>query len=97
MKYLNRYLPKRLLKCERASFIFVVPLIVTVVVLIIGVYLLATLETAMPTLEENSAGANMTDSIFAISWNAYGLAVIIPIIVVAGVIIGYLIMGFNPR
>lgn len=85
---------KKLFKSDKASVGMVIALIVTVAVLVIGVYLLATFQGAMPTVTDETAN----DTMFAIldaGWSAFGLAVIIPIVVVAGAVIGYLVRGFG--
>lgn len=85
---------KRFLHNEKASVAMVIGLIVGIAVLVIGVYLLATFQGAMPTISD--ATANTTAyAIFGAGWDAFGLAVIIPIIIVASVIIGYLVRGFG--
>ncbi|MCW4046972.1 MAG: hypothetical protein NWE99_05345 [Candidatus Bathyarchaeota archaeon] len=81
-------------KDNRGSIGLVVALIVTVVALVIGVYVLATFQTAMPNITNPTANSTATN-IFTASWNAFGLAVVVPLIVVAGAIIGYIIRGFS--
>jgi hypothetical protein len=80
--------------CKRGSVGMVIALIVTVAVLVIGVYILTVFQTAIPNITDATANATATN-IFAAGWSAFGLAVIIPIIVVAGAIIGYLVRGFS--
>jgi len=72
----------------------VIGLIVTVAVLAIGVYILVTFQGSMPTIDDPIANKTATN-IFTAAWNAYGLAVVIPIIIVAGAVIAYLISGFT--
>jgi len=79
---------------KRGSIGLVVALIVTVVVLVIGVYILATFQASMPTIAD--ATANETaEAVLGAGWSAFGLAVIIPIIVVASAVIGYIVKGFG--
>lgn len=75
----------------------VIALIVTVAVLVIGVYILATFQASVPQIgaDENATENITATNIYAAGWSAFGLAVIIPIIVVAGAIIGYLVKGFS--
>lgn len=82
---------------KRASVGMVISLIVTVAVLVIGIFILTTFQGAIPNIDDTLyPEANATaESIFQIGWSAYGLAVVIPIIVVAGAIIGYLVVGFS--
>ncbi len=72
----------------------VVALIATVAVLVIGVYILTTFQSSIPNIVETTANETATN-VLAAGWNAFGLAVVIPIIVVAGAIIGYLVRGFS--
>jgi hypothetical protein len=84
---------RNFLKDKRGSVAMVIALVVTVAVLVIGVYLLTTFQGSMPAM---TGTANTTAyAIYGAGWSAFGLAVIIPIIVVAGAIIGYLIRGFG--
>lgn len=84
---------KRFARNKRGSVAMVIGLIVAVAVLAIGVYILSTFQTAMPAM---TGTANTTAyAIYDAGWDAFGLAVIIPIIVVASVIIGYLVRGFG--
>lgn len=85
---------KNLLNDKRASVTMVIALIVTVAVLVIGVYILTTFQTAIPSITDTTANQT-AENIFSAGWNAFGLAVIIPVIVVAGAIIGYLVRGFS--
>jgi uncharacterized protein (UPF0333 family) len=82
------------IKDKRANVGMVIGLIVTVAVLVIGVFILSTFQTSMPSLAAGTANTTAT-AIYAAGWQAFGLAVIIPIIVVAGAIIGYLVRGFS--
>ena len=87
---------RNFLRSKRASVGMVIALIVTVAVLMIGVFILATFQTSMPSIQNSSYASNTTaTAIFAAGWQAFGLAVIIPIIVIAGAIIGYLVRGFS--
>jgi hypothetical protein len=85
---------KKLMENKKASVAMVIALIVTVAVLVIGVYILYTFTGAIPSMPAGTANTTATNVINA-GWNAFGLAVIIPIIVVAGAIIGYLVRGFQ--
>ncbi len=87
-KYLSLYNDKR------GSVAMVIALIVTVAVLVIGVYIMVTFQEGMPSITDPIANRTATN-IFEAAWNAYGLAVVIPIIIVAGAIIGYLVRGFS--
>ena len=82
------------IKDKRASVAMVVGLIVAVAVLAIGTYLLATFQTSMPTVSDATANTTMY-AIYDAGWDAFGLAVIIPIVIVAAVIIGYIVRGFG--
>lgn len=88
---------RRLTDDNKGSVTMVIALIVTVAVLVIGVYLLATFQGAMPQIgaDENATSNITATAIYAAGWSAFGLAVVIPIIVVAGAIIGYLLKGFS--
>lgn len=79
---------------KRGSVAMVIALIVTVAVLVIGVYILATFQASVPNITDTTANTTATN-IYSAGWSAFGLAVIIPIIVVAGAIIGYLVRGFS--
>lgn len=81
-------------KDKRGSVGMVIALIVTIAVLVIGVYILTTFQGAMPTITDTTAN-DTANAIFSAGWSAFGLAVIIPTIVVAGAIIGYLVRGFS--
>lgn len=85
---------KKFLNNKNASVGMVIALIVTVAVLVIGVIILATFQDAIPTITDTTANTTKND-ILSAGWSAFGLAVIIPIIVVAGAIIGYLVRGFS--
>lgn len=85
---------RSLLKDNRASVAMVIALIVTVAVLVIGVYILATFQGAVPNITDTTANET-AENVYSAGWSAFGLAVIIPIVVVAGAIIGYLIKGFT--
>lgn len=74
------------------SVTMVVMLIGTIAALVLGVYILATFQGGMPTIDDPTANATATN-IFGAGWNAFGLAVVIPIIVVAGAVLGYLVRG----
>lgn len=90
----SRFSLKRFVRCKRGSAAMVITLIVTVAILVIGVYILVTFQTSMPEITDTTAN-DTVNNIFTAAWNAYGLAVIIPIIIVSGAIIGYLIRGFT--
>lgn len=85
---------KSLIKNKRGSVSMVIALIVTIAVLVIGVYILTTFQAAVPNITDATANAT-AENIITAGWSAFGLAVIIPIVVVAGVIIGYLVRGFG--
>ena len=80
--------------CKRGSVGMVIALIVTIAVLVIGVYILAVFQAAVPEITDTVANET-AEAIMQVGWSAFGLAVVIPIIVVAGAIIGYLIRGFS--
>jgi hypothetical protein len=84
----------QLARDNRGSVQMVIALIVTIAVLVIGVYILAVFQTAIPNISDPVANQTAT-AIMSAGWSAFGLAVIIPIIVVAGAIIGYLVRGFS--
>ena len=87
---------RNLFKDRRGSLAMVIALIATCAVLVIGVYVLAIFQNSINISATLYPEANSTaESIFSISWSAFGLAVVIPIIVVAGAIIGYLVRGFS--
>jgi len=96
MNVFNSYLHalRRLKNDKRGNMGLVIGLVVTVAVLAIGVYILATFQGSMPSIADPTANATAT-SIFTAAWNAYGLAVVIPIVIVASAVIGYLITGFG--
>lgn len=79
---------------KRGSVGMVIALIVTVAVLVIGVYILATFQASVPNITDTTANTT-AENIYTAGWSALGLAVIIPIIVVASAIIGYLVSGFR--
>lgn len=85
---------EKLKKNNAGSVGMVIALIVTVAVLVIGVYILTTFQTAIPNITDTTANTT-AENVLTAGWNAFGLAVIIPIIVVAGAIIGYLVKGFS--
>jgi uncharacterized membrane protein len=85
---------EKLRRNKRGSVAMVIALIVTVAVLVIGVYILTTFQSAIPNISDTTANTT-AENVLAAGWNAFGLAVIIPIIVVAGAIIGYLVRGFT--
>lgn len=80
---------------KKGSVAMVIALIVTVAVLVIGVYILATFVDAVPSMTADSTENLTATAIISAGWSAMGLAVVIPIIVVAGAIIGYLVRGFS--
>lgn len=86
---------KRFVHDRKASVAMVIGLIVSVAVLAIGVYILSTFQASIPALPANSTANTTAYAIYDAGWDAFGLAVIIPIIVVASVIIGYLVRGFG--
>jgi len=78
---------------KKGSLNLVVALLITVVVLVIGVYVLSTFQTSMPNITDATANAT-AENVLTAGWNAFGLAVVIPIIVVASAVIGYIVKGF---
>jgi amino acid transporter len=79
---------------KSGSVMMVVALIATIVVLVLGVYILASFTTSLPNLAAGAGNTTATALINA-GWSAFGLAVIIPMIVVASAIIGYIVKGFG--
>jgi hypothetical protein len=85
---------KRLRSNNKGAVALVVVLIATIVVLVLGVYILASFTTALPNLPAGLGNTTATAVINA-GWQSYALAVIIPLIVVASAIIGYIVKGFT--
>ena len=74
----------------------VVVMIGTIAALVLGVYILAIFVGAMPTIDDENATSNITaTAIISAGWAAFGLAVVIPIVVAASVILGYLVRGLG--
>jgi len=84
-------------KCMKKGLVQAVTgLIVVVVAIMIGALLIGQLHNITLNLNMTDTARNTIDSLFSQTWGAYGLLVIVPIIVVAAVVIG-LLGGWSQR
>jgi len=72
----------------------VVTIIVVIAMLVIGVFIVASFQGSIPSIADPLANQTATN-IFNAGWNALGLLVVLPIVVAAIIIIGYLMRGFG--
>jgi hypothetical protein len=85
---------KNLVKDRRGDINSVIVLIVVIAMMVIGVFILASFQGSMPTITDPVANATATN-IFNAGWNGFSLLVVLPIVIAATVVIGYLIRGFG--
>lgn len=84
----------KLVKNKRGSMTMVVVMIGTIAALVLGVYILASFVGAIPNITDTAANKT-AQAVIDAGWAAFGLAVVIPIVVAASVILGYLIRGLG--
>lgn len=79
---------------KRGSMIMVVVMIGTIAALVLGVYILAQFVAAVPNITDSAAN-DSAEAIIDAGWAGMGLAAVIPIVVAASVILGYLLKGLG--
>lgn len=79
---------------KHGSMAMVVVMIGTIAALVLGVYILASFVGAIPNITDTAANTT-AEAVIDAGWSAFGLAVVIPIVVAASVILGYLIRGLG--
>jgi flagellar biosynthesis protein FlhB len=84
---------QRFFGCNRGS-IGIFEVIIVGIVLVVGVYLFSTFQGAMPSITDPVANETATN-VFNAIWQSYGLAVVIPIIIIVGIVLTYLFTGFG--
>jgi len=75
----------------------VIVLVMLAVILPISLYTVVKIKAAMPTFTANSAEYNASKALYDNIFSAYNIASITPLIAVAGVIIGMIVVGFALR
>lgn len=89
---------KRLLHNKKAVSGLVLGLIIVLVMIAtiipISLYVVTKIEASMPALEADSAAANASEDLYENIYAAYSISSITPLIAVAGVIIGMIVVGF---
>jgi hypothetical protein len=65
-------------------------LVVAIVAIMIGAIIVGQLQSIIPTLNLSTDANNTITNLFTQTWGAFGLLVIVPIVLVAAVVIGIL-------
>lgn len=86
---------RTLLGNRKGSIALVTLLITIVIVLIVGLLVVGQLKTTADNMDFGTTGNTTRDTLFANTYSAFNLAVIIPIVAGAGAIIGTVFMYFR--